>query len=286
MSDNGKLEKAKQLINDLEADLVCYNEHRLNLMHKDNKNGFSQMFWGGEAEIRSVAAHNKHEGKEVGRVQEGGTAMMLYGPLIEQYDMDRSGRDETGLGRWVFMTFVGEGGLVTRVVCCYNSCYNKNQVSKTSYQQQRRYFINKEHDDTCPRKRFLQDLLALLKGWREQGDRIIVCMDANEHIYQKSIGKALMDVDGLRMREVVGEFTGQKIGPTYFRGSKPIDAVWATSDVEVVGACVMPAGFGVGDHRLFQVDFRASSLVGNAPPKIIRAPSRRLNTKIPRIAEA
>lgn len=41
----------------------------------------------------------------------------------------------------------------------------------------------------------------------------------------------------------------------------------------------------MGDHRLFQVDFRASSLIGNAPPKIIRAPSRRLNTKIPWIAE-
>jgi hypothetical protein len=87
MSDNEKLEKAKQLINDLEADLVCYNEHRLNLMHKDNRNGFSQLFRGGEADIRSIAAHNKHEGKEVGRAQEGGTVMMLYGPLIEQYDM-------------------------------------------------------------------------------------------------------------------------------------------------------------------------------------------------------
>jgi hypothetical protein len=56
-------------------------------------------------------------------------------------------------------------------------------------------------------------------------------MDANEHIYQKSIGKALNEVDGLKMREVVGEFTGQKIGPTYFGGSKPIDAVWTTPDV-------------------------------------------------------
>jgi hypothetical protein len=81
--------------------------------------------------------------------------------------VEQSGRDETGLGRWVVMTFVGAGGIVSRVVCCYNPCYNKNQVSKTSYQQQRRYFISKEHDDTCPWKRFLQDLLVLLKGWRE-----------------------------------------------------------------------------------------------------------------------
>jgi hypothetical protein len=126
-------------------------------------------------------------------------------------------------------------------------------------------------------------LVELLRKWKEQGDRIIVCMDANEDIYRKSIGKTLTDEEGLNMREVVGDYTGQMIGATYFRGSKPIDAVWATSDVEVVGACVMPAGFGVGDHRLFQVDFRATSLVGAAPPKIVRPQSRRLNTKIPRI---
>jgi hypothetical protein len=79
MSDNEKLDKARELIDDLEADIVCYNEHRLNLMHKDNKSGFSQLFRGGKSEIRSIAAHNKHEGKDVGRVQEGGTAMLLYG---------------------------------------------------------------------------------------------------------------------------------------------------------------------------------------------------------------
>jgi len=38
-----------------------YNEHRMNLRHKRNKNGMNQMFNGGEAEIRSVAAHNVHE---------------------------------------------------------------------------------------------------------------------------------------------------------------------------------------------------------------------------------
>jgi hypothetical protein len=122
MSDNEKLEKAKQLIHDL-ADVVCYNKHWLNLMHKDNKNGFSQLFRGGEADIRSVAAHNRHEGKDVGRVQEGGTVMLLYGPLIEQYNMENSGRDETGLGRWVFMAFIGEGGIATRIMSCYNPCY-------------------------------------------------------------------------------------------------------------------------------------------------------------------
>eukprot|EP00956_Cyclotella_meneghiniana_P044930 scaffold343920_cov268-Cyclotella_meneghiniana.AAC.1 len=70
LSDNEKLDKARQVNHDLEVDIACYNEHRLNLSHKDNRNGFSQLFRGGESDIRSVAAHNKHEGKECGRVQE------------------------------------------------------------------------------------------------------------------------------------------------------------------------------------------------------------------------
>jgi exonuclease III len=186
--DNDKLDKAKSIIDDMEADIVCYNEHRLNLMHKDNKNGFSQMFNGGDAEIRSVAAHNTHEGRAVGKVQEGGTAMLLFGGTIDQYDYEASGKDETGLGRWVSMVLVGENGMVTRIVTCYNPCYNKTQGSRTSYQQQRRYFLTVEKDDTCPRKRFIDDLSKQLEKWQEAGERLIVCMDANEHIYKKKIG--------------------------------------------------------------------------------------------------
>jgi hypothetical protein len=66
ISGNDKLEKEKGIIDDLEADLACFNEHKQNLMHKDNKNGFSQLFQGGEAEVRSVSVHNSHEGKDVG----------------------------------------------------------------------------------------------------------------------------------------------------------------------------------------------------------------------------
>ena len=49
----------------------------------------------------------------------------------------------------------------------------------------------KEKDRTCPRTRFKNDLLEQSRKWREQGDRLIVCMDVNEEIYHKSIGKSL-----------------------------------------------------------------------------------------------
>ena len=69
------------------------------------------------------------------------------------------------------------------------------------------------------------------------------------------------------MIEAVGGYTGKKIGPTYFRGQLPFDGIWTTSDVTVANVCIMPAGYGIGDNRLFIVDLHTSSLVGPGPPR-------------------
>jgi hypothetical protein len=47
----------------------------------------------------------------------------------------------------------------------------------------------------------------------------------------------------------------------------------------------MPCGYGIGDHRLFVVDFLTSSLVGDKPLRIVRPEARRLNTRIPKTAQ-
>ena len=242
--------RTKELHNELEADVVAYCEHRINLKHKLNKVGFNQLFWGGEAEVRSVVAHNIHAEEIKGRTQEGGTSMLAFGGVIDYLDMSKSGKNESGLGQWVVMTF--ESDVRTRIVCGYNPCGNDKTNSGTVYQQQRRYWITKQPSLVCPRVKFREDLVKQLQKWRAEGDRLIVCLNANEDIYKKSIGKALTLVEGLGMKEVVGEFTGKKIGPTYFRGKKPIDGIWATTDIQVCGACIMPASYGIGDHRLSQ----------------------------------
>jgi hypothetical protein len=110
-------------------------------------------------------------------------------------------------------------------------------------------------------------------------------LDVNSDIYRKELGQALTNADGLNMSEVVGDFTGRQVGPTFFRGMKPIDGVWVTKDIQVANACVMPAGFGVGNHRMFVVDFRTQTLVGASPLKAVRVAARRLNTMIPHVAE-
>jgi hypothetical protein len=222
------------------------------MRNRRNVNRFNQLFKGGKAALQSVVVHNVHE--NIGRVQEGGTSLLLFGPLMEQLDNDQLGKDESGLGCWSVMTLRGDG-VRTRVVCGYNPCYNKNQYSSTTYQQHRRFFITQRSNLTCPRKKFREDLVAQLTRWWNDGDRLIVCLDANEHIYKKSIGKLLTDIEGLAMKEVVGDFTGTPIGSTFFCGSKPIDGVWATSNITVSNAAIMPAGYGIGNHRLFVIDF-------------------------------
>ncbi len=99
---------------------MAYNEHKLNLKHKLNNVGFSQLFWGGEAEVRSVIARNIHGGK--GRVQEGGTSLLAFDGVIDYLDMSSSRKDESGFGRWVVMMLHGE--IRMRIICAYNPCGN------------------------------------------------------------------------------------------------------------------------------------------------------------------
>jgi hypothetical protein len=120
-----------------------------------------------------------------------------------------------------------------------------------------------------------------MKQWRAAGERLVLCLDANKNIYRAELGWQLMDLHGLGMMEVVGEFTGKQLGATFFRGSEPINAIWATSDLKVAHACIMPVEYGVGDHRLFVVDFSTASMIGTCPPKIVRPALCRINTKIP-----
>ena len=138
LSGNEKVERAKEIHDELEVDLVAYNEHRLNMQHRQNGNGFNQLFKGGEATVRSAVAHNVHE--NIGRIQEGGTCLLAFGPITDFLATDEPGKDETGLGRWAIMTFKGDTGL-TRVVCGYNPCYNARPDSSTTYQQHRRFLI-------------------------------------------------------------------------------------------------------------------------------------------------
>jgi exonuclease III len=285
LGGNDKLEKLRTVLDDLEADIFAMTEHRNNMKHKANRrHGIPQLFYGGESMVRGIWGYNKHdeESKYLDKKSlEGGTGLVAFGEMASCYNASGSGTDPTGLGRWTYMEFRGKDGHCTVIVSGYVPCKNNRDNSGTSYQQHRRYFATKEKRDDEPRARFLADLCTQLRAWKSEGKRLVVCLDANEDVYKDIIGRTLTDHDGLDLVESVHHSTGEKLGATHFRGSRPIDAVWTSKDVTVASACAMPIGYGVGDHRLFVVDLVKESLVGEQPQAIVRPGARRLNSKIP-----
>ncbi len=60
-------------------DIAAYNEHRLNMAHRQNINGFNQLFKGGKAVVQSAVVHNVHE--NIRKVQECGTSLLMFGAI-------------------------------------------------------------------------------------------------------------------------------------------------------------------------------------------------------------
>ena len=81
------------------------------------------------------------------------------------------------------------------------------------------------------------------------------------------------------MQEVVGHFTNQPLGSIYFCSLFRIH-------ISVVGTCIMPAGYGIGDHRLFVIDKLSSLIMGEWLLCIVCLQAQWLKIRISWVAEA
>ena len=189
----------------------------------------------------AIASHNVHESRHAGRTQEGGTGCICFGDATGY--IKTVGRNEEGLEQWSWILLGGTEGHNTRLITAYNPCENKNVNSGTSYQQQRRYFIMKKKDLTYPLILFRKHLIKQLKQWRASGERIVPFMDHNEHVMEGPLGKALANKEGLDLSKAINLHTGASPSTTFFRGSRPIDGLWVSSNLDISNACVMPFGF-------------------------------------------
>jgi hypothetical protein len=111
-------------------------------------------------------------------------------------------------------------------------------------------------------------------------------MDHNNHTYNRPLGRALADTSSLGLRKAVLHYTGTQTGATFFRGSKPINGLGVSSNINIANMCIMPFGYGVGNHQMFVLGVTLESLIGKTPTKIIRSASQRLNSKIPNCSSA
>ena len=134
--------------------------------------------------------------------------------------------------------------------------------------------------DTTPYDLFCNDLISQLQTWVAQGDRIIMMMDANEHVLNGPLCRRLRDEElGLDLEEVSHKVWGGREINTHIDGSEPIDGVWVSRKLEVGGFLILPFSQSVGDHRSFAFEVTTRSLIGVFDHKVVRPDCRRLNTR-------
>lgn len=97
------------ILDNLEADVLVFNEHRNKLKHRANRrHGLNQLFLRGESMVRGIWSSNRHktENKYLDKMSmEGGTVMVAFREMASLRNIDQSGTDKTGLARWTVMEF-------------------------------------------------------------------------------------------------------------------------------------------------------------------------------------
>ncbi len=262
---NKKIAKVLDIKEDFDIYCHLYCKHRLNFLHKDNKNDLKQMFQRELAWV-AISAHNVHEAKFAGRFQESNAGTICSGKCNGYIKKTRC--DNKGLGRWSWILLGGVDGHNAQIITVYNPCKNKNVNLVRTYQQQRQYFISWNKDLTCPLILFCKYLVKQIKQWQVAGDRIILFVDHKECVINGDLGKALAEKDGLYLREAIVLHTGTSPGATSFYGSKPINGLWISSDLNISNACVMPFSYGIGNHHTFILDIPIKLLVSVDSVKI------------------
>jgi hypothetical protein len=274
-ANNPKANSLRRVIRSLEIDFFAGVESNLNWQQMPREGRLPEWFRSENA-LRTVASYNTHE--NFGRRQHGGTFELAFGELAQR--VIDTGTDSRGLGRYSWMLLRGRSGHRARLITIYVPCKSSRFGQSTVMAQHRRHFAPQGLSHLCPRQILLDDLRLLLCGWRQQGERLLVFIDANEDV-RKGPFQSLFTGPGLHMQDLTLLKHGS-LPTTHRRGCLPIDACFATPDVTADSATFRAFFSSPGDHRMGVWDIRTSVLVGDDVHRIVRPPARRLACSVPK----
>ena len=265
-----KIAITERLMNKYEVNLAAFMELNYNWATVASSANLSSWFCHEEREVRSAMAHNLHE--TTSRHQPGGTGMVCRHEFL-QYAQKPS-HDFRGLGRWCSWPFFCNPIHSTRIVVAYRTGSGKSKGLRMVYQQQVRY-MQLHNISGTPQQLFDKDLLQQCKRWRQSGERIILLMDANEHVLTGRFNRGISRV-GLDLEEFTHKCWGAQPPYTHINGSIPIDGGYKSPEIEVLHVCLLPFLDSPGDHRAFIIDISTRLLLGEYRYKVCRPVSRRL----------
>ncbi len=249
--------------------------------HEERPDTFIPRWFQGTKVISTWLKRDEHDITHE-RSQQGGVTLVSHSRIAGT--INKSGIDQSKLGRWVWQRFQGANHYRTTVISLYFPNNNQRQTGSV-YMQQAAVLAQKYPDEQKDViNEYVKDLTDFAEERISEGDQILIMGDFNQDTQRWSspLIKALM---GLGMRNLIEErHKGVKLPPTFERGSHAIDAIWGTSLLS----------FEAAGHEDFEKtpfsshcgiwgDLKITSIIGNGMEASVRPAYRRLQTKIPKI---
>jgi hypothetical protein len=161
-------------------------------------------------------------------------------------------------------------------VVVYQTGSGKSNGLRTIYQQQI-WYMQLHNIMGTPQQLFDKVLMHQCNLWRKFGERIILLMDANEHILTGKFNRAITRA-GLDLEEFTHKCWGACQPYTHISGKISINGGYKSPEIEVLNVCMLPFLESPGDHCAFTIDISTRSLLGKFQYKVCRPVSRRLIT--------
>ncbi len=268
-----KDELVRQFLEKWDVDVYGMTEPNVNWSKVKKKNNWWERTEPWFETRRLAVAYNIHRGQLAKKAQYGGTITLSRNEICHRGA--KTGYDNSGLGRWSWISFRGKKNCTTRVITAYCAVYNMTGPN-TVYSQQLK-FLNKD-----PIKAFWDDLASEIHKWQLQGDQIVLMGDWNKETHSAEF----VDwYDKLGLIDPILRKHGQGAPPTYNKGSKRIDGILISGTLKASRCGFLAFDALPGDHRVLYIDIKTKSFIGHRPSNIPTHAARRLKLDDPRVVE-
>ena len=275
-SHHGKNHKLYACIKSLELDVFCISETGLCWQKLPPEDQLRERTRPHFRRFRTTYANNTTELPISRPRQYGGVATIVTDDIAHRVTI--TGRDPTGLGRWTWARIKGPESHI-RIISAYRPVHSSGP--ETVYTQHERHFFRQQEQE--PREDILRSLHTIISAWIQQGDHIILCMDANEDVRSPRMKSFSMEL-GL-INPILNQHTNLPATCDKNSQRQSIDAIWTTPCLSPLLSGYLPFGSGCpSDHRVLWIDFPKDHFLGESP-KLSPPRPRRLKASDPRLVD-
>ncbi|KAI2492618.1 hypothetical protein MHU86_21932 [Fragilaria crotonensis] len=219
--------------------------------------------------------------------QSGGNLTLITGALVAQATASKVSDDPKGLGRWNSVTLEGKSDSRISIITAYRSCPGSIKTSPIGsvFSREYTYLKDQGHSSLNPRTVFLADLHEFIRPMQEQGNAIILMMDANATIESDQRLASFIQSCSLHDLHANDPATSTYIGAA----ARRIDYIFGCQKIREVMSRSGTLSYSEGpqsDHRGLYVDLELGSYLQSTKMKISQPTHRSLQTGNPELVSS